>query len=130
MGLVHIYCGDGKGKTSAAAGLAVRAAGYGKKVVIARSLNAQPQIVMLDEPTKGIDVGSKYEIYQFINDLAAQGKAIIMISSELPELMAMSDRFYVMAQGHITAQLSAEEASTAKIMQYATTTYKGKGDAQ
>ena len=104
--------------------------GNQQKVVIARSLNAQPQIVMLDEPTKGIDVGSKYEIYQFINDLAAQGKAIIMISSELPELMAMSDRFYVMAQGHITAQLSAEEASTAKIMQYATTTYKGKGDAQ
>jgi D-xylose transport system ATP-binding protein len=71
--------------------------GNQQKVVTARTLNSEPRLIILDEPTKGIDVGSKNEIYGLINDMAAKGVAVIMISSELPELMAMSDRFIVMA---------------------------------
>ena len=102
--------------------------GNQQKVVIARSLNSEPELVMLDEPTKGIDVGAKYEIYNFINEMAAQGKGQIMISSELPELMAMCDRFIVMAEGQIVGEVSKEEASTAKIMEYAVTTFKKRGE--
>lgn len=98
--------------------------GNQQKVVIARTLNAEPKVLILDEPTKGIDVGSKNEIYQIINDLAAEGIAIIMISSELPELMAMSDRYIVMAEGRVAGELSKEEASTSKIMELAVKTFK------
>lgn len=88
-------------------------------MVIARSMNAEPSLIILDEPTKGIDVGSKNEIYQLINKLAADGAAIIMVSSDLPELMAISDRFIVMAEGRIVGELSKEEATDAKIMEMA-----------
>jgi len=98
--------------------------GNQQKVVIGRSLNAQPMIVMLDEPTKGIDVGSKSEIYQLINQLAESGVAVIMISSELPELMAMCDRFIVMAEGKIAGELSKENATDAKVMELAVKTFK------
>lgn len=98
--------------------------GNQQKVVIARTLNAEPSIVILDEPTKGIDVGAKAEIYQLINDLAEKGAAVILISSELPELMAMSDRFVVMAEGQVAGELTREEATEAKIMALATKTYK------
>ena len=98
--------------------------GNQQKVVIARTLNAEPKVLILDEPTKGIDVGSKNEIYNIINELAAEGIAIIMISSELPELMAMSDRYVVMAEGRVAGELSKEEASTSKIMELAVKTFK------
>lgn len=98
--------------------------GNQQKVVIARSLNCDPKLIILDEPTKGIDVGSKNEIYYLINNMAARGVAVIMISSELPELMAMSDRFIVMSEGKVVGELSAGEATDASIMQMAVTTFK------
>ena len=98
--------------------------GNQQKVVIARSLNTEPRIIILDEPTKGIDVGSKNDIYNIINNMAADGTAIIMISSELPELMGMSDRYVVMAEGRVVGELSREEATDARIMEMAVTTFK------
>ncbi len=80
--------------------------------------------MILDEPTKGIDVGSKNEIYGLINDMAKTGVAILMISSELPELMAMSDRFVVMAEGRVVGELSSDQATETKVMEMATTTFK------
>ena len=73
-------------------------------------------MLILDEPTRGIDVGAKYEIYCIINDLVAAGKSVIMISSELPEVLGMSDRIYVMNEGRIAGELNAQEASQEKIM--------------
>ena len=84
--------------------------GNQQKVQIAKWLFAKPQVLILDEPTRGIDVGAKYEIYSLMNQLVEQGMAIIMISSELPEVLGMSDRLYVMSEGHITGELTAEEA--------------------
>jgi D-xylose transport system ATP-binding protein len=98
--------------------------GNQQKVVIARSLNTLPELIILDEPTKGIDVGSKNEIYQLINDLAAQNAAVIMISSELPELMAMSDRFVVLAEGRMAGELSKEDATEKTIMERAVLSFK------
>lgn len=98
--------------------------GNQQKVVIARSLNALPKVIFLDEPTKGIDVGSKNEIYQLINKLAESGVSIVMISSELPELMAMCDRFIVLAEGRISGELSKSEATEARIMKAAVHTFK------
>lgn len=77
-------------------------------------------IFILDEPTRGIDVGAKAEIYKLMCEFAKQGMAIIMISSDLPELMGMADRIYVMSEGKITGELSREEASQEKIMHFAT----------
>ena len=107
--------------------VATLSGGNQQKVVIARALNASPKVMILDEPTKGIDVGSKNEIYQLINELAAQGVAIIMISSELPELMAMSDRFVIMADGHVAGELEKEETKEASIMQLATKSFRQDG---
>ena len=73
--------------------------GNQQKVVLSKWLFANPEVLILDEPTRGIDVGAKYEIYTIINELAAAGKAIIVISSEMPELLGMSDRIYVMNEG-------------------------------
>lgn len=98
--------------------------GNQQKVVIARSLNTQPRIIILDEPTKGIDVGSKNDIYNIINDMAADGVAVIMISSELPELMGMSDRYVVMAEGRVVGELSRENGTDARIMEMAVTSFK------
>ena len=77
-------------------------------------------MIILDEPTRGIDVGAKSEIYRLLNDLAQQGKAIIMISSELPEILRMSHRIIVMCEGRITGELSYSEATQEKIMKLAT----------
>ena len=77
---------------------------------------ANPDVLILDEPTRGIDVGAKYEIYCVINDLVAAGKSVVMISSELPEVLGMSDRIYVMNEGRMVGELSAAEASQASIM--------------
>lgn len=90
--------------------------GNQQKVQLAKWLYVQPQVLILDEPTRGIDVGAKYEIYSLMNKLVEQGMAIIMISSELPEVLGMSDRLYVMSEGKITGELSAEEADEQKVM--------------
>ncbi len=90
--------------------------GNQQKVVIAKWLMSQPKLLILDEPTRGIDVGAKYEIYKLINKLAEEGVAIIMISSELPEILGMSDRILVMHEGKCTGILTREEATQEKIM--------------
>jgi len=89
-------------------------------VVLAKWLIRNSDILIFDEPTRGIDVGAKSEIYTLMNELAAQGKAIIMISSELPEVLRMSDRIIVMCEGRITGELDISEASQERIMEYAT----------
>ncbi len=90
--------------------------GNQQKVLLAKWMFADPDILILDEPTRGIDVGAKYEIYCIINDLVAQGKSVIMISSELPETIGMSDRIYVMNEGKFVGELRQEEASQESIM--------------
>ncbi len=94
--------------------------GNQQKVVIAKWLTRDCDILIFDEPTRGIDVGAKGEIYKLLNELAAEGKSIIMISSELPEVLRMSHRVMVMCEGRITGELSAENASQESIMTYAT----------
>ncbi|WP_426076297.1 multiple monosaccharide ABC transporter ATP-binding protein [Janthinobacterium sp. PSPC3-1] len=90
--------------------------GNQQKVVISKWLYAQPEVLMLDEPTRGIDVGAKYEIYSIINEVVAEGKCVVMISSEMAELLGMCDRIYVMNEGRFVAEFSAQEASQEKIM--------------
>jgi ABC-type sugar transport system ATPase subunit len=94
--------------------------GNQQKVVIAKWLATHPRVLILDEPTRGIDVGAKYEIYKIMGELAAEGKAILLISSELPELLGVCDRIYVMAKGRITGQLAAPVATQESIMKLAT----------
>jgi ribose transport system ATP-binding protein len=94
--------------------------GNQQKVVLSKWLTADARVFIFDEPTRGIDVGAKSEIYRLLNDLAAQGKAIIMISSDLPEVLRMSHRILVMCEGRITGELKAGEATQEAIMQYAT----------
>jgi len=93
--------------------------GNQQKVQIAKWLFSHPKVLILDEPTRGIDVGAKYEIYSIMNELVAQGMSIIMISSELPEVLGMSDRLYVMSEGRITGELPIEEATEEKVMKMA-----------
>ena len=90
--------------------------GNQQKVLVGKWIFAQPDVLLLDEPTRGIDVGAKYEIYQIINDLVSQGKAVLMISSELPELLGMCDRIYVMNESRMIAELDARDASQESIM--------------
>lgn len=94
--------------------------GNQQKVLIARWLLTDPDILILDEPTRGIDVGAKYEIYTIMHELVKKGKSIIMISSEMPELLGMSDRVMVMCEGRITGILDQNEADQVKVMHYAT----------
>ena len=94
--------------------------GNQQKVVVAKWLTADTEILFFDEPTRGIDVGAKSEIYRLLNDLAKEGKAIAMISSELPEILRMSHRIIVMCEGRITGELTAAEATQEKIMTFAT----------
>ena len=94
--------------------------GNQQKVIVGKWLTADTDILIFDEPTRGIDVGAKSEIYKLLNDLAMQGKAIIMISSELPEILRMSHRIIVMAEGRVTGEISARDASQELIMKYAT----------
>lgn len=113
--------------------LGVRMAGLGQqvrtlsggnqqKVVIGKWLLADTKVLILDEPTRGIDVGAKVEIYQLINELTAGGAAVLMISSDLPEVLGMSDRVLVMAQGRIAGELSAEQATQDSVMALAVST--------
>lgn len=90
--------------------------GNQQKVVLSRWVYAEPDLLILDEPTRGIDVGAKYEIYTIINDLVNQGKAVIIISSELPEVLGLSDRIYVMNEGKVIGELDTKEANQEVIM--------------
>jgi len=93
--------------------------GNQQKVVLARWLAVKPKVLILDEPTRGIDVGAKAEIYALLNELAEQGIAIMLISSELPEILGLSDRIYVMQNGRITGELSREDATEEKVLEFA-----------
>ncbi len=94
--------------------------GNQQKVLIGRWLLTDPDILLLDEPTRGIDVGAKFEIYTIITELAKQGKSIIMISSEMPEILGMSDRIMVMCEGRLTGILDQKNATEREIMRHAT----------
>ncbi|MFB5269892.1 multiple monosaccharide ABC transporter ATP-binding protein [Paenibacillus enshidis] len=94
--------------------------GNQQKVVLGKWIFADPDILILDEPTRGIDVGAKFEIYTIIHKLAAEGKGVLVISSELPEVLGLSDRIYVMNAGQITGEVSREEASQEVLMRYMT----------
>ncbi|MES5821367.1 multiple monosaccharide ABC transporter ATP-binding protein [Streptomyces sp. RG80] len=94
--------------------------GNQQKVVLSKWIFAGPDVLILDEPTRGIDVGAKYEIYTVIDQLAAEGKAVVFISSELPELLGMCDRIYTMAAGRLTGEFSREEASQESLMRQMT----------
>lgn len=96
--------------------------GNQQKVLLAKWMLRDPQVLILDEPTRGIDVGAKFEIYKLMVELAKQGRAVIMVSSELPELIGMCDRIYVMNQGKITGDLKKDEFSQEAIMKFATST--------
>ena len=90
--------------------------GNQQKVLLAKWMFTEPDVLMMDEPTRGIDVGAKYEIYCIINDLAAAGKSVILVSSELPEVLGMSDRIYIMNEGKFVGEMRAEEATQENIM--------------
>ena len=94
--------------------------GNQQKVVIAKWVGKQPNIIIMDEPTRGIDVGAKRDIYELMNELTANGVSIIMVSSELPEVLGMSDRIMVVHEGHIAGELLHDEATQEKIMTLAT----------
>ena len=100
--------------------------GNQQKVVLSKWLFTEPEVLILDEPTRGIDVGAKFEIYTIMKELAEQGRSIVMISSEMPELLGMCDRIYVMNEGRIVGELGREEASQEKIMALI---LKGEGKA-
>ena len=100
--------------------------GNQQKVLLAKWMFADPDVLILDEPTRGIDVGAKYEIYCIINSLVAEGKSVIMISSELPEVLGMCDRIYVMNEGKMVGELEAEEASQERIMAQILKSSKGE----
>lgn len=94
--------------------------GNQQKVVFAKWIYTNPRILILDEPTRGVDIGAKKEIYSIINELAAKGVAIIMVSSELPEILGMSDRIMVVREGLIRGIIAQEEANQEKVMTLAT----------
>ncbi|CAM3290306.1 MULTISPECIES: multiple monosaccharide ABC transporter ATP-binding protein [Paenibacillus] len=94
--------------------------GNQQKVVLSKWIYSEPDILILDEPTRGIDVGAKFEIYSIINQLADEGKGVLVISSELPEILGICDRIYVMNAGRITGEVSKEEASQETLMRYMT----------
>ena len=93
--------------------------GNQQKIVLAKWLMQNPDVIVFDEPTRGIDVGAKTEIYKLIAKLAEEGKAIIFISSEMPEILGMCDRIIIMSGGRISGEISAAEASQEKILEYA-----------
>ena len=93
--------------------------GNQQKVVVAKELNTEPKVMILNEPTRGVDVGAKVEIYNLINDLCDSRKAVLMISSELPEIMAMADRIFVLHEGRITAEVPKSEFSQETLLKYA-----------
>ena len=104
--------------------------GTQQKVVLSKWLATEPKVLIFDEPTRGIDVGAKVEIYHMINQLAKQGVAILMVSSELPEILGMSDRIMVIGGGRVQGFLSREEATEEKIMELATATQSRAGSGE
>jgi ABC-type sugar transport system ATPase subunit len=96
--------------------------GNQQKVVIAKWLSVKPKVLIVDEPTRGVDVGAKIEIYNLLRKLAAEGVAVVMISSELPEILGMSDRIIVIREGHLAGELDREAATEETIMAMATGT--------
>ena len=105
------------------AGMVMLSGGTQQKVLLAKWMMRDAEVLILDEPTRGIDVGAKFEIYKLMTEVAQAGKAVVMVSSELPELIGMCDRIYVMNQGHIAGELKREEFSQEAIMVYATGTH-------
>lgn len=112
---MHIRCDNVAQPVGALSG------GNQQKVVLSKWLFSDPDVLIVDEPTRGIDVGAKYEIYTLINDMVAAGKAVIMISSELEELLGMADRIFVMAYGHMTGEVPRDEATPESLMELMTT---------
>ena len=90
--------------------------GNQQKVIIARWMLQNSDIIIMDEPTRGVDVGAKTEIYELMNEMIKEGKAVIMISSELPEILGMSDRIFVMHDGDVVGELDVSEADQEKIL--------------
>ena len=114
-------------KTSSVdAGVTTLSGGNQQKVVLGKWLFTEPEVLILDEPTRGIDVGAKYEIYRLIHQMADQGKAVILVSSELPELLGMSDRIYTICEGRITGEIASRDANQEKLMRLMTTTSEVK----
>lgn len=107
------------------AGVTTLSGGNQQKVVLGKWMFTQPEVLILDEPTRGIDVGAKYEIYRLIHEMADQGKAVILVSSELPELLGMSDRIYTICEGSITGVVEREGADQEKLMRLMTNTAAG-----
>ena len=93
--------------------------GNQQKIVLGKILMTEPKVILLDEPTRGIDVGAKLEIYEIINQLTAEGRAVVLVSSELPELIGMSDRILMMREGRIAGEFSRSEATQEKLMEAA-----------
>lgn len=102
--------------------------GNQQKIVLAKWLLSDPDIIILDEPTRGIDIGAKIEIYKIINNLALSGKAVVLVSSELNEIIGLSNRVIVMYEGKITGELSGEEIEQENIMSYAHAYNNGGGE--
>ena len=107
-------------------GIETLSGGNQQKVIIAKWLNTKPRVLILDEPTRGIDVGAKVEIYNLLNKLVEEGVTVIIISSELPEVMGMSDRILVMCEGEIVAELTRNQATKEMIMEYATGSFRSR----
>ena len=107
---------------------ATMSGGNQQKVVLAKWLATEPKLLIIDEPTRGIDVGTKAEVHRLLSDLAGQGLAILMISSELPEVLGMADRVLVVCEGRITAELSRDEATPERVMHAATATVHHAAD--
>jgi ABC-type sugar transport system ATPase subunit len=112
-------------KTSSIKGLVEKLSGGNQqKVVIGKWLITEPEVLILDEPTRGIDVGAKIEVYRLMNKLVEEGVTVIMISSELPEIMGMSDRIIIMCEGEKVAEVSREDVTKEKIMEYSTGSFR------
>jgi putative multiple sugar transport system ATP-binding protein len=94
--------------------------GNQQKVVFSKWIFADPEVLILDEPTRGIDVGAKFEIYTIMNRLASEGRAVILISAELPELLGMCDRIYTLSRGRLTGEFSREQATQERLMRLMT----------
>ena len=108
--------------SSVEAGVTTLSGGNQQKVVLGKWMFTEPEVLILDEPTRGIDVGAKYEIYRLIHEMADQGKAVILVSSELPELLGMSDRIYTIFEGSITGEIASKDADQEKLMRLMTNT--------
>ena len=93
--------------------------GNQQKVVLAKAMMTEPDVIFLDEPTRGIDVGAKVEVYELINQLTADGKAVVMVSSEMPELIGMSDRILILSNGQLAGEFDSKHATQEQLLQAA-----------